>query len=84
MTTTNLPTNTIYNWILCAIDFWMDSVLGDYITKFAIDYTQSYSTIEREFFKGPHKGYLKLLSTLINVMLWDKGVMKFESHPPRI
>jgi len=36
------------NLISCAIDFWIDSILRGYITEFAIEYTRSYSTTERE------------------------------------
>jgi hypothetical protein len=53
-------------------------VLGGYITKFSIDFTQSYRVVEREFFKGSRRRYLKSLSTWIN-MLCDNGVMKMES-----
>jgi hypothetical protein len=74
--------NTISNWISRAVDFWLDSVLGGYITEFSIDCTQSYSVVERELFKGPHGRYLKSLSTWIKMLLCDKGVMKMEyDHP---
>jgi hypothetical protein len=74
--------NTISNQISCTVDFWLDSVLGGYITEFSIDCTQSYSVVEREFFKGPHGRYLKSLSTWIKMLLCDKGVMKMESDFP--
>jgi hypothetical protein len=35
-----------------AVEFWLDSILGGYITKFSIDCTQAYSVTERDFFKG--------------------------------
>jgi hypothetical protein len=47
--------NTISNRVSRAVDFWLDSILGGYITEFSIDCTQSYSVAEREFFKGPRK-----------------------------
>jgi hypothetical protein len=75
--------NTISNKISRALYFWLDSVLGGYITKFSIDCTQSYSVAEREFFKGPCGRYLKSLSTWIKMLLCDKGVMKMESDFPR-
>jgi hypothetical protein len=31
--------NTISNQISCIVDFWLDSVLGGYITEFSIDCT---------------------------------------------
>jgi hypothetical protein len=62
----------------------MDSVLGGYITEFAIDCTQSYSPTEIELFKGLCGIYQKSLSTWVNMMLCDRGVMKLESdHPSR-
>jgi hypothetical protein len=42
-----------------AVDFWLDNVLGGYVTKFAVDCIQSYSVVERDFFKGPHESFLK-------------------------
>jgi len=57
-------------------------VLGGYFTEFVIDCTQSYSVVERELFKGPHKIYLKSLSTWINMLLYDKGFMNMESVFP--
>jgi hypothetical protein len=70
--------NIVSNWVSRAIDYWLESVLGGYIIEFAIDCTQSYSVMEREFFKGPRGRYLKLLSTWIKMSLCDKGVMKME------
>jgi hypothetical protein len=64
------------------VDFWLDSVLGGYITEFSIECTQSYSVVEREFFKGPCGRYLKSLSTWVKMLLCDKGVMKLESDHP--
>jgi hypothetical protein len=74
--------NTISNRISPVVDFWMDSVLGSYITKFYIDCTQSYSVSEREFFKGMCEIYLKSLSTRIKMLLCDKVVMKMEYDFP--
>jgi hypothetical protein len=50
--------NTISNSVSCAVDFWLDSILGGYTTKFRINATQSYSIAERDFFKGMCGGYL--------------------------
>jgi hypothetical protein len=71
--------NTVSNKVSHTVDFWLNSVLGGYITEFAIDCTQSYSVTEREFFKGPHGRYLNTLSTWIKMLLCDKNVMKMES-----
>jgi hypothetical protein len=51
--------NTVSNKILRAIDLWMDSIVGGYITEFFVDCAQSYSVVEREFFKSPHRIYGK-------------------------
>jgi hypothetical protein len=61
--------NTISNKVSRAIDFWLNSVLGGYITEFAIDCTQSYSVIEREFFKGLH---VKIFERIVYL---DKNVV---------
>jgi hypothetical protein len=45
--------NTISNQISRVVDFWLNSILGSYITEFAIDCTQSYSIVERDFCKVP-------------------------------
>jgi hypothetical protein len=34
------------------VEFWLDNVLGGYVTEFYIDYTHNYSVLERYFFKG--------------------------------
>jgi hypothetical protein len=47
--------NTISNRISQQVDFWLDSILGNYITKFSIDCTQPYSVVERYFFKYPRE-----------------------------
>jgi len=74
--------NTIINWVSCTIDFWLDCILRGYITGIYIDCTMSYSVAKREFFKGPNEIYLKSLSTLINMLLCDNGVMKMEYDLP--
>jgi hypothetical protein len=74
--------NTISNQVSHTIDFWLDSILGGYITEFSIECTQSYSVAEREFFKGPRGRYLKSLSTWIKMLLCDKGVVKMKSNFP--
>jgi hypothetical protein len=61
------------------VDFWMDSILGGYITKFSIDYTQAYSFTERDFFKGPRGRFINSLTIWIQMLLCDKEVMMMES-----
>ena len=35
------------------VDHWFDSTIREYITEFDIDRVESYSQVERYFFKGP-------------------------------
>jgi hypothetical protein len=60
------------------MDFWLDSILGGYITKFAVDCIQSYNIAERDFFKGPCGRLLKSLVMGIKMLLCDKNVMIME------
>jgi hypothetical protein len=53
--------NSISNPTTRAIDFWLDSVLGGYVTEFAVDCIQSYSVAERYFFKGPRGKVLEII-----------------------
>jgi hypothetical protein len=50
-----------------------------YITEFVVDYTHSYSVVERDLFKGPRGRFMKSLGTWINMLLCDKCVMTMES-----
>jgi len=70
----------VRNKTSCTFDYWLDSVLGGYVTKFSIDFTQSYSAIERELFKGPCGRYLKSMYTWINMLLCKQGMMTIESN----
>jgi hypothetical protein len=58
-----------------AIDIWLDSVLGGYVIEFAVDCIQSYSVVEREFFKGLCGRLLKSLNAWIKMLLREKHVM---------
>jgi hypothetical protein len=62
-----------------AFDFWLDSILGGYIIEFAVDCTQLYSVVERDFFKGPCIIFMKSLGTWIKILLCDKCEMTMES-----
>jgi hypothetical protein len=70
--------NTISNNVSLVVDFWLNNILGGYITEFVVDCTESYSFAERYFFKGPRKRYLSALSTWIKMLLCDKNVMKMD------
>jgi len=65
----------ISNLISRAVDFWIDSILKGYVTEFSIEYTQSYSSLEREFFYGPREKYLRELTVWIKMALHDCGTL---------
>lgn len=49
--------------ISCAVDHWLNQVIGGFITEFAIDTTVSYGKAERRFLQGPRGRYIKSLNT---------------------
>ena len=53
-----------YSSILRAADFWLNSLLEGFLTKFAVDTLKAYSEAERLFFKGYHGKYLNSLNLL--------------------
>ena len=57
------------------VDYWIDSIMGSFITEFAIDTLVSYSEAKRQFFKDPRGKYLKSLKTWIKIILCEKRVM---------
>jgi hypothetical protein len=63
-----------------AIAFGLDKILGGYITKVAVDCTQSYSVAERDFFEGPCRRFMKSLGMWIKMLLRDKYTMTMESY----
>jgi hypothetical protein len=60
---------------MCAVYFWLDSIVTGLITKFAVDTVKSYSATEQEFLKGPRGSYIGSLNTSIKILLYKKGVM---------
>ena len=44
---------SVSNTISRTVDFWVDSILQGYITKFAVEAITSYSEDERIFIQGP-------------------------------
>jgi len=67
--------NEISNLISRVVDFWINSILKGYVTKFSISTTKSYSTAEREFFFGPRGRYLRKLMKWIKMALQDYGTL---------
>jgi hypothetical protein len=61
----NFVSTTTY----CMTYFWLNSILGGYITKFVVDCTQSYSVAERNFFKVLRGRFMKALGTWIKMLM---------------
>ena len=38
--------------ITCAVDHWLDRIIGRFMTKFTVDTSVNYNEAERHFFKG--------------------------------
>jgi hypothetical protein len=62
-----------------AVDFWLDSIVVGFITKFAVDTTNSYNKTEKEFLRGPRGMYIRSLYMSMKILLYNKGVMTMES-----
>ena len=69
----------VSNDISRAVDFWVDSILQGYITKFVVDIITSYSEAKRNFFQGPRRIYLISISTWIKMPIYEKGILQLIS-----
>jgi hypothetical protein len=67
--------NYVISPITQAVDFWLDSVIGGYVTEFTIYCIQSYNFGERDFFKGPCERFLKSLNMWIHMLFCENNVM---------
>lgn len=63
------------NKIVWDIDYWIDRIMGRFITEFAINMSTTYSEVKHRFFKGPRVKYLKCLKTSIKMLLCEKQVI---------
>ena len=72
-------TASVSNPLSRAVDFWVDSILQGYITKFAADTIASYSEAEIIFFQGPRRRYLLGISTWIKLLTYEKGILHLNS-----
>ena len=61
------------------VDFWLASVLGGFVTEFAVDQTKSFSEAEHYFFKIYRGKYLRYLNFSIKMLLHEKGTMDLVS-----
>ena len=70
---------SVSNTISRAVDFWVDSTLQEFITKFVVDTITSYSEVERNFFQGPERSYLLCINTWIKMLAYEKGILQLSS-----
>ena len=69
-----------YNSVSCAVDFWLNSLLEVFVTKFAVDTLKAYSEAERYFFKGYHGEYLNSLNLWIKMLLCEQGILRLDAE----
>ena len=70
---------SVSNTISRAVDFWVDNILQGYIIEFAVEAITSYSEAKRNFFQGPRRRYLLSISTWIEMLVYEKGILNFSS-----
>ena len=63
---------------------WSDQLVreipsGGYITEFAVDTITSYSEAERIFFQGSRRRNSLSISTWINMLVYEKGILRLSS-----
>jgi hypothetical protein len=61
------------------VDFWLENITAEFITKFTVDIAKSYTSAEKKFLKGPRGRYIRSLYMSIKILLKDKGMMTMES-----
>jgi hypothetical protein len=66
------------NVVSRVVDHWFDITIGGYITEFSIDRVDSYSQVERYFFKGPRGKFLHFLKLKIKILLHEKRILKIQ------
>jgi hypothetical protein len=65
------------NIVSRAMDLWFDSTIGGYIIKFVVDKVESYSQVDRYFFKGPRGKFLHFLKLRIKMLLHE-NILKIQ------
>ena len=68
--------NRVDNFVSRVVDLWFDSTIGGYITEFSIDRVDSYSQVERYFFKGPRGKFIEFLKLKIKMLLHETNILK--------
>lgn len=69
----------IGNEIVIDVDYWIDNILGGFITEFPIETSLSYSEAECKFLKGLRGKYQNSLKFWIRMLLCEKGVLWMRS-----
>jgi hypothetical protein len=64
------------NVVSRVVDPWFDSTIEGYITEFVVDRVESYSQVERYFFKGPRGKFVHFLKLKIKMLLHEKNILK--------
>jgi hypothetical protein len=64
------------NTVSRAVDLWFYNTIVGYIIEFDIDRVESYSQVERYFFKGPRGKFLHFLKLNIKMLLNEKNILK--------
>lgn len=62
--------------IACAIDHWLNQIIGVFITEFLVDTSASYSEAEWCFLKGQRGKFVNSLNTWITMLLCEKRIMQ--------
>jgi hypothetical protein len=68
----------INNVVSRAVDLWLDNTIGGYITEFVVDIVESYSQVERYFFKGTRGKFIHFLKIKIKMLLHEKNILKIQ------
>ena len=66
----------VSNPISISVDFWINSILEGYVTKFIVEAITSYSKVEGHFFQGPRGRYLMSINLWIKMILYEKGILQ--------
>ena len=70
---------SVSNNICRDVEFWVDSILQGYITKFAVEAITSYSEAKRIFFQGPQRRYLLSFNKWVKMLIYEKGILQLSS-----
>jgi hypothetical protein len=60
------------------VDLWFDSTIGGYIIDFSIDRVESYSQVERYFFKEARGKFLHFLKLKSKMLLYENNILKIQ------